>query len=822
MDNLFRFVSVRPAQKTEAKSVNLQGKTPFQDSVRAELNPNLPAPQKWTFVRDAAVKWMSGRDRKVVEDIKALIWHERYFKLRTVLSSPDADRNVKFIESAITKIFDNPSNKVVSMQQFREDLEAVRDSILLIFLLPNLHRLPLADLTAVAQAMEIIRLRGNGDLSLDGLAVDNLLRASITLPIDILPPNRGRIRPVGIGDLLVVKQHINRYELGEIVNIENILKGETRKKINKRVVTNERTVVLDSTTATETVSELVSNERFALKKESEKMVKEDITAKVGVSASAKYGAAEFSSNASLDYSNSKNDSKRVSSDYAKDVTSRASTKVAETIRVQQTTRIVEMVENEEGVSFDNTTGTDNVSGIYQWLNKVYTAQVFNYGRRLLFDIMVPEPAALILDAAKVTQKTNTPKAPTAFNIKPSELKVDIDSKDDPKYYDFFIKRYQVQGIEPPPRNTIIVAKSIGVGRDDKTTSRGVEVLIPDGYKAKRVYANGMYNIAPGEHNGMLVFVGDVKFEWQNREPFPPNNPTSGKFQDLEKEYITSIGVASHSWNAHDYAVTIQIECELTETAKEKWLLETHAKILAAYEQQLRDYEDDLVAARVEQPSSGPVGSNNPETNRMTERTELKRAAIQLLTQTELMSFNAITETQPDDDANSDSKLYPRPNTARAIQEGAYARFFEQAFEWEQMQYVFYPYFWARKDKWYEKATRTNTDPLYAEFLKAGQARVVVPTRLTMEPSVWYYLMTGFVWQGGDPPMVTDADYLSIAEEIKELSDAPGDELPYGPSWEITVPTSTIKLRNGENLEDVKWTLEEPWKWTPAPEGDDNE
>ncbi len=146
--------------------------------------------------------------------------------------------------------------------------------------------------------------------------------------------------------------------------------------------------------------------------------------------------------------------------------------------------------------------------------------------------------------------------------------------------------------------------------------------------------------------------------------------------------------------------------------------------------------------------------------------------------------------------------------------GNYARFFEQAFEWEQISYVFYPYYWARREVWYDKVLRTNDDPLFAEFLRAGQARVVVPARPSLEPALWYFLMMGQIWEGRDPPMVTDADYLPIVEEIKEDSGAPGDELPYGQStWEVSVPTTLIKLRDDDQLSNVTWNLTPPWTWT---------
>jgi hypothetical protein len=71
--------------------------------------------------------------------------------------------------------------------------------------------------------------------------------------------------------------------------------------------------------------------------------------------------------------------------------------------------------------------------------------------------------------------------------------------------------------------------------------------------------------------------------------------------------------------------------------------------------------------------------------------------------------------------------------------------------------------------------------------------------------------------GGDLPMVTDSDYLSIAEEIKENTGAPGTEVPYGPSWDVVVPTTLIKLREGESIDNIKWNLTKPWSWAAEPE-----
>ena len=34
------------------------------------------------------------------------------------------------------------------------------------------------------------------------------------------------------------------------------------------------------------------------------------------------------------------------------------------------------------------------AGLYYWVNKVTHAQVFNYGKHMMFDAILPEPAAI--------------------------------------------------------------------------------------------------------------------------------------------------------------------------------------------------------------------------------------------------------------------------------------------------------------------------------------------------------------------------------------------------------------------------------------------
>jgi hypothetical protein len=224
---------------------------------------------------------------------------------------------------------------------------------------------------------------------------------------------------------------------------------------------------------------------------------------------------------------------------------------------------------------------------------------------------------------------------------------------------------------------------------------------------------------------------------------------------------------------------------------------------------------------------------NPDSNRKIERTEIKKACIALLSGYNLLAFNGVKEdSDPNAHPPPSSFLgkFPRPdkapwqpipadgNPGTVEEQGRIIRFFEQAFEWEQMTYFFYPYYWGRKQTWYDKVLKDNDDPIFAEFLNAREARVVIPVRPPFEADLGYFLMTGQIWGGADLPDITDTDYLPITEEIKESANAPGDEKPQGDPWEVRLPTTLVKLRADGKA--PAWTRPDPNKWEWVPESID--
>jgi hypothetical protein len=171
--------------------------------------------------------------------------------------------------------------------------------------------------------------------------------------------------------------------------------------------------------------------------------------------------------------------------------------------------------------------------------------------------------------------------------------------------------------------------------------------------------------------------------------------------------------------------------------------------------------------------------------------------------------------------NDPPPAYPRPNVppkanAAVGNPEAFLRFFEQVFEWEHMMCLLCPYYWGRRTTRYDQALADNPDPLFAEFLKAGAARVVIPCARSWEGDLPYFLMTSQIWGSGAMPEITDTDYPPITEEIRDRDETPGTEVPQGDPWAVLLPTTLIRLRADDTLpERRKFSCQGRDVWVPG-------
>ncbi|MER9117121.1 hypothetical protein NKH93_10895 [Mesorhizobium sp. M0954] len=612
----------------------------------------------------------------------------------------------------------------------------------------------------------------------------------------------GQIRPLGIGDLKVVKQKLLAYVPGEVAHIENVLKGEFKDRKHRVLDRAETMVFTSEEEAQETERDTQSTERFELKKEAEQVIKEDMSVQAGVTVTGGFGPVTVTAHGDFAYSTSKQESAKNSSNFAKDVVDRSVSRVQKKTKVERTTKTLHEVEETNSHGLDNKHGTGHITGVYRWVDKRYRAQVYNYGRRLMLELIVPEPAAFFrtsqmrsaLELAGVT-----PPQPLV-NAKGQPL---TSSDITPSNYQLFTSRYNAAGVTPPPAEWVYITTVFDQGAIDNglTVSKSVkDLIVPEGYilrffnaEVSIIWVQGgpQFMLQIGEWGFHLLASTAVK-HGSNQLVGPSASP------DPWDDPIGPVPVSIIGYDINAYAVNVAANCERTTAHYEKWQLSTFDKIYTAYKALKSEYDQKVAQAQA-QIGAVVIRGRNPQTNRTIEKAELKKLSITMLTGQHFAYFDAMT------DPPGQPAQIPEVKPIEALSEGRYIQFFEQAFDWDQITYLFFPYFWGRKRNWIKVSNMDDPDPLFAQFLQAGAARVLLPVSPAYNEAVLYFLESKDpdvfkkIWQGGEPPKLDDPLFTSIAEEIKAQTDDLAGAVPEGEPWEFTVPTTLVWLQDGPEL-----------------------
>jgi len=591
----------------------------------------------------------------------------------------------------------------------------------------------------------------------------------VTVP---LWTTHGEARVLGFADLMLVEQELLRYELGEIAHIENVLIGELREREFRTATTTEESTTTETEITDEKTKDLTSTERFELQTETEKVIRENTSTQAGVTVNASYGpSVDVTANFNYTSDTAKDSSNRASSSFAQETTSKATSKIQKRTLERRFKRTLSEIEEKNKHGFENRrSDAENISGVYRFVDKIYKAQIVNYGKRFMLEFAVPEPAAFLRHAM-----TRQP-AEGISQTKPDEpgyctsgLFVALQPQDiSPDNYLFWVSKYLAEDVVPPPSSTQIVS---GVAINDAPGAKSQftediydavelkDLKIPDGYKPTRaiVTAEGWNVAKAGSHPAHLCL------QIQKEIVMVPNQAVINV--NLESDVTDKIPIAIVAKNYEKYAVVANVFCVLTREKYEEWQIKTYVSIMTAYNELKTRYDNALEALRIKS-SFTQISGTNPLANRERERTELKKGCIALLTGQNFEEFDSVRR-------NVAPHGYPELAFADAQAEGRYIQFFENAFEWVNMSYIFYPYFWGKKDDWVTISQIADTDPLYERFLQAGAARVQVPVRTGFEICLTNFLGIGLLWFGEGTLLNAEDEHeaenlqLSVLDELKE-------------------------------------------------------
>jgi hypothetical protein len=313
------------------------------------------------------------------------------------------------------------------------------------------------------------------------------------------------------------------------------------------------------------------------------------------------------------------------------------------------------------------------------------------------------------------------------------------------------------------------------------TKTSSELKVPDGYVA----ASGQVITVPWE-SGSSYFQMQIG---NNQKHYNASFTLNWENDTIPLSVLTNVDA---------YVANIEIACELRPEIFLKWQVDTFNAIMAAYQRREAAYREQLAAATIRQ--SVAIVGRNPARNREIEKEEIKKACIRVMSGEDFSSFDSMN-------SGGTPPAYPEFNVQESMQEGRKIQFFEQAFEWDQLTYLFYPYFWGRKDRWLFVHQLEDMDPLFTKFLQAGAARVLVPVRPAYNGAVLQYLSPDQPpddpWNGGDAPIINDPLYVGLADELREQTGGRADGVEVvGEPWEFKVPTSLVILEDDGSLPDL--------------------
>jgi len=649
---------------------------------------------------------------------------------------------------------------------------------------------------------------------------DALRWRTIVLPTELYDlfdlPEFRRARSIrsGFSDLYLAREEWLRYELGEISHIENVRAGELKERRLSRLAERENIITNESETTTFTEHTSESTDRFELSEE----VKRDTQMAFGVEGtvetSGQYGPTQVDTHIGGSFDFSQQEASTKASSQIKESVTRSVSRIEQRVREQRVVRSLVRTESSDLHSLKNDSGNDRAS-VYRWVNKIKRVQVFLYPNRYLLEFQIPEPGAWwrwVLSQPQA-RKPLSPK-PIPFTLNGNESS-DTNSlltyrQITEDNYQSLGARYLALGLTSPPGNLILgtqIDSATGVSADDAVFVVDRSVTVQDGYKAVRWEGVVLLGMSPDPNNpGFVVISVGVE-----NPPTGPYSGSSGRVignsgHDL---YVTGqvggfnsgvVPVAAVSQYVGNFAATIRVHCEPTEVGLLRWRISTYEKLAAAFADMQRQYDEEQRSIEDSVPSIADRFA--PGRNQEIIRDELKKHVISMLTG---VDFNG----RPALELDAKTRNQPHIEIDGAERFGPEIQFIEQAFEWGNLSYVLYPYLWAGRNHWPDIALIDGADPDFARFLRSGSARVVIPARPGFESAVQFYARFGIVWGGGPVPAPDDADYLSIAEEIKSMQRAPEDG-ERGESWEVTLPTSLVCLGDGSTMpENALLTLDPP-------------
>lgn len=645
------------------------------------------------------------------------------------------------------------------------------------------------------------------------------------------------VRQATVSDLFVVRNEWRCYVAGEVADITNVLRGEKLEhsvlSIDEREIT--QTAVDETATTEQRAQE--TTDRTELSEETQSQVNLAVHVQGQVEVAGKYGTTKVDATVggSVDYSRS--DAMHRATRVAHEAVMKASTTVEKRARRERVERLLARTEKRDGRTLDNSAHNDrDVRGVYRWVDRIDRFQVIRYPDRFQLEFQLPEPGNSLRRLLMQPPPSLVPD-PGEFTTKVEDITRESWKR--------LADEAKVIGVRPPPEPTVAVTASLfgaaeNIPKDGSTTvwnppgaKANADIIVPPGYKTTNIKGNirgepmmAKWHREMEGHDGfdeqeafhalhLILEAGEYGLlHWWN--PMPETNDQNansimrtknpgtqlmmaGDGADFDQSLTESIRdklpVVVRAEGGLSVTARVVVECTLTDEAYGQWQAQVFDTLLNEHEARVREFRDEQARNSVK---AGTVRERSPAANAQLIRDELKREIVAWLCDEIPFGGRPATLTPPVppiDGIHYDE----HPDLAKATAVAPDIQFLEQAFEWQNIVYVCYPYYWADPVTWDARRLIEAGDVALAQFLQAGSVRAVVPARHGFQDAVTHWLLFRQPWSGSLAAPLPGQDlYVSVAQEIKDQLVPPEDGEP-GESWEVRLPTPFQWLEDPDKL-----------------------
>lgn len=595
------------------------------------------------------------------------------------------------------------------------------------------------------------------------------------------------ITRLGIADYRKVEQEICCYVPGEVSHIENIMAREYKDRTTKRSRKAENTTTLTSESEREKLTDSTTTDRYEMNQEVAKVIAENTA--IGAYTNATFDAfkSHFNVGGNFAYNTSTEESNSQAVTQAKEITERALDRIVQKVKEERISKVIEEYSEENAHGFDNRKGDEHVTGVYRWVDKIYKNKIVNYGKRLIYEFMVPEPAAFHKTwqefkkndtGTETLEKPVDPRNVNASNPLTDHTKV-LEST-----YAYWAAIYNAE-VDPVPQLEYNIGKSlsgsyVGSLSEVEFFSLKDEIKIPEGYQA----INGKVSVTATQdydnHNvAILTNIGDQRYTVISGGF---RNETSSELS-FGTPYRDTVPVSVTFSNFFTGTANFSVKVRRGQDLYQKWQIETFNAIISAYEAKLKEYNEKVAAIKAEQTEKEKV---NPMFYEQIVNTILRKNCIAYLIKNDNLGQSGLIINR-----NALPNIRVESENVQLKQYANLVKFMEQAFEWDLMSYNFYPFYWGEKTNWKKMYNSTDIDnPLFRAFLESGMARIMVTVRPGFEEVVNWFMATRQVWNGGQVPTLDDPLFKDLIQELQEPNGVVEE------TWESRVPTALTILQAG--------------------------